>query len=317
MLGKRIIMKNLLAHLQLIKPDVVIVRGISSFVLGQVVLSKIFLNFLLFTSTGQAYSALPKRLRDSKKYSFVRIKNILLRELPGKLFSYFVDSCIGSTEDCVDCVVDFYGVPREKTHFIPLGVDTDLFFPSNNSALKRERNKIRSKLGLSSDTILCIWTGRLTEGKAPWVLSEAVARMCDLGHVFHALFIGSGPEEEKLLTYKNSTLLPFMKWSDLPTYYRAADIAVWPRLITTSTLDASACGLPVVMSNKERATERWDGIGLTYEECEVDSLMKVLNLLANDKYRFDLGCAGVNRMKNEFSWKQIANKFISHFNEFL
>ena len=316
-LGKRIIIKNLLEHLKLIKPDVVVVRGISSFVLGQVVLYKIFLNFSLFTSTGQSYSSLPKNLRDSKPYSFVRIKNFLLRELPGRLFSYFVDSCIGSTEDCVDCVVDFYGIPRIKTHSISLGVDTELFFPSSDDASKRESNKIRSKFGLSSNSILCIWTGRLAKGKAAWVLAEAVERMCNMGHDFHALFIGSGPEEEKIRTYKNSTLMPFMSWKDLPPYYRAADIAVWPRLITTSTLDASACGLPVVMSNKERAAERWNGIGLTYEEVEVESLIRVLTMLTDDEYRLKLGAAGANRMKNEFNWQYIANKFIMHFNKYI
>lgn len=114
LIGGRLFMKGLIKKLLKISPDVVLVRGISSFVLGQVVYAKCFSKFKLFTSSGQAYSNIPLSLRDSKAWLIDRIKNTITRVIPGRLLSFFVQGCIGSTVDCVDCVVDYCGVPRKK-----------------------------------------------------------------------------------------------------------------------------------------------------------------------------------------------------------
>lgn len=313
LIGKRAVMNDLRRKLIEISPDIVIVRGISSFVLAQVVFAKLFCSFSIFTSTGQSYSSMSLSLREGPKISLARLKNLFTRKIPGRLLSFFINTCIGSTKDCVDCVVDFYGVPREKTETISLGVDTDLFYPVNNQKSYEERSLTRAQLKIGLDDILCIWTGRLTSAKLPGLLAKAVEELRSEGYKYRALFIGAGPEEDAVKSYPNSTLLPFMQWSELPRYYRAADIAVWPCLITTSTLDASACGLPVIMSNQEKASERWEGIGLTYVEGDLQSLKEKLLDLADNEYRNKLGNCASLKIKDLYSWEIITKQFVELF----
>ncbi|WP_444901165.1 glycosyltransferase family 4 protein [Microbulbifer sp. SSSA007] len=307
-LGKRILIKGLFNKLKSIDPDVVIVRGIASPVLGQVVLAKLLLGFEIFTSTGQAYSALPQALREGG-LSMVKVHNFFSRFLIGKFFSYFVTKCIGSTEDCIDAVVDFYGVPRRKTVVISLGVDTNIFFPAVDPSVLRARFEVRESLGISNEEIVCIWTGRMTTAKSVEVLAQAVEELNSEGYPFVAVFVGDGPEKEKLKKYKKSTIQPFVPWSELPAFYRAADIAAWPRSITTSTLDASACGLPVILSDQEKAQERWEDIGSTYELGNVASMKATLMKYRDIKRRSAIGFLAAARMREHYSWKVIAREF--------
>lgn len=312
-IGSRIIVDKMYRLLKSINPDVVLVRGIASPVLGQVVLAKLLLGFKIFTSTGMAYSALPPSLRNGHLFSKAIIYNFITRVVPGRVFNYFVTKCIGSTQDCVDCVVDYYGVNRDKTEVISLGVDTDKFHPASDMESMQERKATRSELGIGAEEIVCIWTGRMLQSKAAPLLAQAVEELKADGHIFRALFIGSGPDEDLLKKYSGSIVIPFMPWASLPRYYRAADIAVWPRLITTSTLDASACGLPVVMSDQELACERWEGNGLTYEEGCLESLEEVLLSLKDVALRKKLGEVGRQKMVDNYSWKKIASKFVDCF----
>lgn len=308
-LGQRILINGLFKKLKNIEPDVVIVRGIASPVLGQVVLAKVLLGFKIFTSTGQAYSALPQALREGGFLSKARISNFFSRVLLGRFFSYFVTKCIGSTEDCIDSVVDFYGVPRKKTKVISLGVDTSIFFPATDSAALKARSDVRANLGVLDKEIVCIWTGRMTTSKSVHVLAQAVDELSAEGYPFIALFVGDGPESEKLQAYKKSIVRPFVPWTELSEFYRAADIAVWPRSITTSTLDASACGLPVIMSDQEKAQERWMDIGSTYKDGCVASLKATLLEYQDDARRSSTGSIAASRMRALYSWKVIAQAF--------
>lgn len=307
--GSRILIKNLLSTLRLVKPDVVIVRGVASPVLGQVILAKLCLGFDIYTSTGQAYSALPLELREGRWFSRARLRNFFSRVIIGWVFSKFVRKCIGSTLDCADAVVDFYGYPKDKTTVISLGVDTDRFFPANTDELTHAREVLRKSLGFSNNEIVCIWTGRMTQEKAIEVLACAVEELRADGYLFSALFIGSGSEAHKLHKYNYSKVLEFMPWSELPAFYRASDVAVWPRSITTSTLDASASGLPVIMSDKELATERWQGIGSTYIEGDVSSLKQVLLSYIDKSKRDDIGRSAAQQMKVKYSWNAVALAF--------
>lgn len=308
-LGGRILINGLYKKLKSIEPDVVIVRGIASPVLGQVVLAKVLLGFKIFTSTGQAYSALPQALREGGLLSKVKIYNFFSRVLIGRFFSYFVTKCIGSTEDCIDAVVDFYGVPRKKTDVISLGVDTNIFFPASDTASLEARSTVRESLEVPGKEVVCIWTGRMVASKSVCVLAQAVEELSAEGHPFIAIFVGDGPEKEKLSAYSRSIVRPFVPWPELPKFYRAADIAVWPRSLTTSTLDASACGLPVIMSDQEKAQERWMGIGSTYKEGCVASLKSTLLEYQNEARRTSTGAVAVSRMRVLYSWGVIAQAF--------
>lgn len=313
-IGGRIVFKGFDQVIRKIDPDVVVVRGISSPVLVQVALAKIKYRFRLFTSTGQAYSAIPKSLAEGGIFSRPRLTNFFSKYLLGRLLSLFVEKCIASTDDGARAVTEFYGVPPAKVAVIRLGVDTKKFTPVGNDAFLRSRRlALREELGVAQDEVLCIWTGRMTPSKGLTLLAEVIEDIVALGYSYRVLFVGDGTEYEALKKYPSSILHPFVKWLELPDFYRAADLAVWPRSITTSTLDASACGLPIVMSSEESATERWDGIGMTYKNEDPEALKNALLFFADSNQRKAMGEAGVARMRTLFSWKTVASQFESIF----
>jgi glycosyltransferase involved in cell wall biosynthesis len=149
----------------------------------------------------------------------------------------------------------------------------------------------------------------MTASKSVHVLAQAVEELSAEGYHFIALFVGDGPESETLRAYKKSIVHPFVPWTELSEFYRAADIAVWPRSITTSTLDASACGLPVIMSDQEKAQERWMDIGSTYKDGCVASLKATLLEYQDDARRSATGSVAASRMRARYSWKVIAQAF--------
>lgn len=149
----------------------------------------------------------------------------------------------------------------------------------------------------------------MTANKGIILLAQAIEELNSEGISVCGLFVGSGPEAEKLASYPHSIHHDFVKWKELGQLYRAADVAVWPLSITTSTLDASACGLPVIMSNEEVATERWMGIGSSYESGSVEMLKKELLVYLDFELRKQRGISGVARMKEFYSWPVVAKQF--------
>ena len=95
---------------------------------------------------------------------------------------------------------------------------------------------------------------------------------------------------------------------DLPPYYWAADIGVWPKQESTSQLDAAAAGLPIILSNRVTVLERVTGNGLTYREGDPADLAERIKSLGQASSRLELGTAGSRKMKARFSWLQIAEK---------
>lgn len=310
----RLLMKGLAAALRSAQPDVVIVRALASPVLAQVALSKIEIGFDIVTSTGQTFNAVPEKVRLGRWNSKPRVFHWMSRTLPGRVLHQFVAACVGSTESCVRAAVEFYGVPSEKARVISLGVDSENFHPVSSSADLEDRSTLRMQLGFTPSDLVCIWTGRMTLEKAAPLLAQATQELRGKGLRVRALFVGSGPAEDELRAYPDVVVEKFVRWRDLPRYYRASDIAVWPRYMTTSMLDASACGLPVILSGAEPDSSRWRDIGATYEEGEQRSLEEAICRFTDVELRAATGRRAAAVMKGS-DWSCIAQEFSRLFRE--
>ncbi len=67
------------------------------------------------------------------------------------------------------------------------------------------------------------------------------------------------PRPADLRNSAGCQVVPFVPARDLPPYYWAADIGVWPKQELTSQLDAAAAGLPIILSDRITVLERVDG----------------------------------------------------------
>lgn len=233
----------------------------------------------------------------------------------GRLISLLSEKCYPISIDCADIAIQFFGYQPQKISICSLGVDTDLFRPVCDNASPEARCELRQTLGFTPDEIVCIYTGRLTRDKGPLILAEAVAHLVQQGQPFRALFVGSGQQSDldAIRAYPGSVIHPFVPVQELPQFYRVADIGVWPRQESTSQLDAAASGLPIIVSDQVKVQERIHGNGLQYEEGNSQHLAQQILKLSDLAVRRHMGELGAKKMREDFSWRRIAQDRIRDY----
>ncbi len=297
---------GLAAKLRQIKPDIVQTTAAIGWIPLDVAIAKLFIGYKLFTGNHNAASTFPLAQRKVKSWDKEMIRCFLTRTIPGRLASLFTEKCYAVTVDCADIAVRFFGVQKKKVVIMHLGVDPGVFFPVISDQEADERIKVRSQLGIKPSDIVCIYTGKLTAEKNALLLAQAVARLSTMGEPFHGLFIGEGTQRDAIQSYPSCTVLPFMPFPDLAPFYRSSDIGVWPTNESTSTLDAAACGLPLIVSDGIVYREHVDGNGLVYKINDLDDLVNSLLKLRNPLERQRLGTCGAQKMAEQFSWALVA-----------
>lgn len=135
------------------------------------------------------------------------------------------------------------------------GIDTSYFRPS-----EERRHEVRTRLGIPEDTIVFLYTGRITELKGVRDLVDAFQGL-DPSLRAKALLLLVGPIETKdpdsvLPTRRPGSdrihHLPPVGRYEIRDYYQAADVFVLPSYwegISSALVEAMACGLPAVVSN--------------------------------------------------------------------
>ncbi len=131
----------------------------------------------------------------------------------------------------------------------PRGVDCALFDPA-----KRDM-ALRRGMGISDDTTLLLYTGRLSNEKNLHILAEAYRRIARPG--LHLALVGDGPargEMERDLAGLPVTFTGYLDGDALAAMFASSDLFTFPS--TTETFgqvvqEAMASGLPVVACNAE------------------------------------------------------------------
>lgn len=306
-------MPDLWKKLNVLQPDVVYSLTAIGWLPLQAAIAKLFLKFKLFTGSHITASTFPLARQNNYLWQPQYIKCLLMRYIHGRFVSLVTEKCYAPTIDSAEIAWRFFGVQQKKVEVLHLGVDTDYFFPVQSDIEETKRHELRRKLGFDDKDIVCIYTGKMTETKNALILAKAVNLLKANGYDFKALFIGNGVQKTEIEQFDTSVVLDFMPYQQLGSYYRAADIGVWPTNESTSMLDAAACGLPLIVSDGIVYREHVDGNGLVYEMNDVESLINTLIMLRKLEFRKMLGDAGAKKMANEFSWEEIAKRRLVDF----
>jgi len=294
--------------LQKIQPDVVHAADVVQPYLLQAALYSKSLNYKYFIGCHETMSSFRLAGRWDK-ISVEKMLYLAFKTYPGAFISQFAEKCFPATIDCKEVAVNYMGVPEEICKVAPLGVDTSIFKPVNSANTIDERNTTRASLGYIDDDIVCIYTGKFTKAKSPLLLAKAIDKLKQLGHTeYKGLFLGAGVEKEKILSCENCKIIDFLPFPQLPKYYRAAEIGVWPRQESTSMLDAAASALPIIVNDTVKAVERCEGNGIMYKLDDVDDLVEKLLTLKDKDLRIELGEVGRDKMQELFSWDKIAQE---------
>jgi glycosyltransferase involved in cell wall biosynthesis len=306
-------MVGLWSKLRLIRPDIVQCQSAIGWIPLDAALAKPFLGYKLFTGNHTHASVFPLANRQVSLWDKEWLRCTIKRFIPGRFVSFFTEKCYGTTTDCADIAVRFFGVQKCKIDISFLGVCTEIFKPISGDKDSLVRSELRKRLGFSNNEIVCIYTGRFSKDKNPLGLARAVTRLRRMGEPFRGLFVGDGAQSEAILKSPGCVVHPFVPFYELGDFYRSTDIGVWPTQESTSMLDAAACGLPIVVNDTLVAFERIEGNGITYKLNDVNDLVRALRCLRDPQERRRLGSFGADKMARAFSWESLAKRRLTDY----
>ena len=199
------------------------------------------------------------------------------------------------------------------------GVDTSRFSPNLEI-----RDTMRKKLGISADTILLLFLGRLNKDKGILDLAVSVNDIIEKDKKNISLLI-VGPDEENIkskiqILCKNSiNKIHFVEFTNQPEkYMSAADIFCLPSYregFGMAALEAGACALPVITSRIYGLIDavKEDYTGLFHEVRNKEQIKKCIIRLVDDKeLREKLGKQGRERVLKDFEQKYVTGEFVKY-----
>lgn len=242
-----IYLRNLESTLSALNPDFILCHGVYSFTSYRAARYKKKLRTKLIYDTHASSfntnfsSSIPKRA-----YHFI-FKHFFSRKIIKAADKIFA---VGDDEQ--EFIIRDLGLSKSEIPIIRLGVETEIFKFS-----EKDREKMREKLKIDSHEIVIVYAGKITRNKDVHILIHAFKNLKN--ERIKILLIGGGEEKYvnviKMISKKKNIIhIPFLKNKELPLYYSAADIGVWPGNFSITIYEALSCGLPTIVS-RMKSTE--------------------------------------------------------------
>ncbi len=224
------------------------------------------------------------------------------------------DLLIAESESSRRYLVERRRYDADRVLTIRNGIDASRWTPS-----PADRERIRSRLGVSDGECLLGSVGRLDGQKGHWLLLEALAQLA-VAHPVKAVIVGEGPLRGKLESLARHLKLEGRvifsgEQADLGPWLSAMDLFALPSLwegLPNALLEAMAMGLPA-------AASRVDGVeeviahgenGLLFAPDSVRSLYDALQeLIVDVPRRQRLAAAGRQTVVSRFSLSAMLERY--------
>lgn len=174
-----------------------------------------------------------------------------------------------------------------EVHYVP-GVGIDL---SRFENVQVDRAAKRREIGVPEDAFLLLSVGELNENKNHQIIIRAMAKLRDRN--VHYAIAGVGEKKDELLRLANELgvadqvhLLGYRR--DIPELNHSVDVFCFPSRregLGLSSVEAMACGLPLVTSNVHGINDYSDN-GVTGYKCDpddADNFAKSILLIKEDR----------------------------------
>ena len=213
------------------------------------------------------------------------------------------------------------GVPRERVHYLPHGVDLERFRP----AVAGERDRIRQKIGWPPDRPIVLFVGRLSIEKGVMDLLNAwrIARTGNAvlvlvgpdmpGHPWDA----GQPGRAFVAAHGLDGRVRFEGATDDPVpYYRAADLFVQPshfEALGNTALEAMASGLPVISSGVGGLADFCvdEHTALLHRPRSPEWIAETLTRMLEDaSLRVRLADAGQRHVREHFELRRLLDRYV-------
>lgn len=201
------------------------------------------------------------------------------------------------------------GLPGEKIRTLGVAIETDLFKPED----KNKKGKV------------ILFIGRINfEEKGIGYLLDAMPEVLKEAPEATLVIVGGGGESDRMfrqiksLGIENSVRVVGKKpFSELPDYLNTSDVmvvpSVWLEAFGQVTIEAMACGVPVVTSDIGGSAEiNIDGeTGFVVPRADSRALARaVVKILRDPQLRQTLGRNARKRVEENYSYEVLVNKFL-------
>lgn len=216
-------------------------------------------------------------------------------------------------------VQEHYGIAAEKIDVVPEGVD-DAFKPLNDEEL----NRATRKRYLGSDRPYILFVGKASQRRNIPTLMAALGLLKQRYSIPHALLL-VGPnilglpldrlaEEHGISDSFVQTDGRFDSHQELISIYNAADVYAYPSTydgFSLTTVEAMACGVPVVAVNRAAVREIADGCAILLDELNMETLADAIyRLLTDTQLREQLRTKALERA-DTLRWRQTAQQTLA------
>ena len=253
------------------------------------------------------HDIIPLRLPETVSDRYLKIFN---NELPKILDS--CDGIITVSEFSKNDIAKEFNFPLDHIYVTPLAAE-DIYKPLSKCQSKM---MITKKYGIEEDFVL--YVGGFSPRKNILGLIEAYSKLPEsLRNVFKLVIIGrKGPSYEKykkraqeLLVDDKVIFTDFVPLEDMPLFYNAAEVLVYPSFYEGFGLppvEAMACGTPVIASNVTSLPEVCYESALLIDPHDIDLLSyDIGRVLSNSLLKLTMVKKSLTRSGN-FSWKKTA-----------
>jgi D-inositol-3-phosphate glycosyltransferase len=230
---------------------------------------------------------------------------------------------IASTEQEKYLLNQYYGVPTEKTSVIPCGVNLNHFRPLDKS-------DARLQLGLHDEKIV-LFVGRIERLKGIEKIIQALPFLNQLKP--RLIIVGEDGNRqgeaqrlkrlaESLGVANSVTFSGLVAYENLPVYYNAADVCVFPSYYESFglvPLESLACGTPVVATNvgdlQNIILQGETGYVLLNNDPKAMSL-KLEAILTGNAVRMEKSLA-ISQSVTRFGWQNVAASLVLEFDKLI
>jgi glycosyltransferase involved in cell wall biosynthesis len=211
-------------------------------------------------------------------------------------------------------IIEYAGVPADRVTVTPLAADHTTYFPGDREEARRV---MASRYGLERPFVL--YTSRLEHpGKNHVRLIQAFERMKKATGAPHQLVLAGSEWSGSEAVHEAAAKSPFaadivfpgfVPGGDLPAFYRAAEVFIFPSLFEgfgLPIIEAMACGTPTACSNLSSMPEVAGDAAPTFDPYQVEEIEAVLTRLVTDApWREECRQKGIARAQ-QFNWTRTA-----------
>lgn len=197
------------------------------------------------------------------------------------------------------------------------GIDLDLFYPSKNQEILKE------KYGCET---LISFIGLMTQDIGLYNFIKALPEVLKSHKDTHLLLIGDGPDKKNILELasklnltKQIHFLGIKPHADIPFFTNNCDIGIgrithkemWRFFIPVKCLEYMACKKPFITTPISQDVIKDNDVGLIIRKnFSEDDIVNNLNYLIEDKpLQKQLGERGINKIYEKFNWDIILQQF--------